>query len=153
MGAYKLEEMVGRPFDTTMTVARMIYAGGFDRYPKLNIVLPHMGGGLAMMVGRLDFGYRLGYKGLPKDQVPVCKRKPSEYFRTNLYVDTMGFTPLGMRHIIDLFGADRVLFGSDYAAVPINPIEHVDMVKNLGLSHEEQEKIFWKNANKLFNIL
>lgn len=151
MDAYKLEEMVGRPFDTTMTVARMIYAGVFDRYPKLNIVLPHMGGCLPMIDGRLDFGYRLGYKGLPKEQVPLCMKKPSEYFRTNLYVDTMGFSPAGIKHVIDLFGIDRVLFGSDYAAVPIHPKEHVDIIKKLGLSHKDEEKILWKNADRLYH--
>ncbi len=152
MAAYKLEEMIGRGFDTTMTVIRMIYSGVFDRYPKLNIVLPHMGGGLPMFAGRLDFGYRLGYKGLPQDQRPVCKRKPTDYFRTNLYVDTMGFNPLGIKHVIDLFGIDRILFGSDYAAVPINPGEQVDIVKSLGLSREDEEKILWKNADRLFQI-
>jgi aminocarboxymuconate-semialdehyde decarboxylase len=153
MAAYKLEEMIGRGFDTTMTVVRMIYSGVFDRYPKLKIILPHMGGGLPMFAGRLDFGYRLGYKGLPQDQIPVCKRKPTDYFRTNLYVDTMGFNPLGIKHVIDLFGADRILFGSDYAAVPINPREQVDIVKSLDLSFEDEEKILWKNAERLFNII
>ena len=152
MDAYKLEEMVGRPFDTTMTVTRMIYAGVFDRHPRLNVVLPHMGGFLSMLDGRLDFGYRLGYKGLPSEQVPVCKRKPSEYFLTNLHVDTMGFSPKGTRHVIDLFGIDRVLFGSDYAAVPIQPREHVDMVKGLGLSEQDEEKVLWKNAARLFHL-
>ncbi len=152
MDAYKLEEMVGRPFDTTMTVARMIYAGVFDRYPRLNIVLPHMGAALPMIAGRLDFGYRLGYKGLPKEQAPACRRRPSDYFRTNLYVDTMGFSPLGIKHAIELFGVDRVLFGSDYAAVPIHPKEHVDIIKGLGLPHQDEEKILWKNAGTLFKI-
>ena len=46
MNKYRLEETVGRPFDTAMTVARMIYSGVFDRYPRLQVVLPHMGGGL-----------------------------------------------------------------------------------------------------------
>jgi predicted TIM-barrel fold metal-dependent hydrolase len=111
-----------------------------------------MGGALAMIVGRLDFGYRLGYRGLPKDQIPHRERKPREYFRTNLYVDTMSFAPAGIKHIIDLFGVDRVLFGSDYAAVPISPKEQVDMVKSLRLSHEDEEKMLWKNANTLFKM-
>lgn len=152
MNAYKLEEMLGRPFDTTISVVRMIYSGVFDRHPGLNIVLPHMGAALPMIAGRLDFGYRLGYKGLPEEQAPVCKRKPSDYFSTNLYVDTMGFSPHGVRHIMDLFGPDRILFGTDYAAVPINPKENVDMVKNLGLSRIDEEKILWKNAAQLFGI-
>ena len=152
MNLYKLEEVVGRPFDTTMTVSRMIYSGVFDRYPGLRIVLPHMGGGLLNVIGRLDFGHRLGYEGLPEGQAAVCERKPSEYLRTNLYVDTMGFSAAGIRHCIEVFGADRVLFGTDYGPVPISPSEHIDLVKSLGLSPEDEAKIFWKNASDLFGL-
>ncbi len=153
MDCYRLEEVVGRPFDTTMTIARMIYSGVFDWYPKLKIVLPHMGGGLPGVIGRLDFGYRLGYGGLPQGQAAICKRKPSDYLRTNLYVDTMGFSPAGIRHCIELFGIDRILFGTDYAAVNISPREHIDIVKGLGLSKQAEAKIFFENANHLFRLL
>jgi predicted TIM-barrel fold metal-dependent hydrolase len=51
------------------------------------------------------------------------------------------------------FGADRVLFGSDYAAVPISPKEHIDIIKGLGLNQEDEEKILWKNANTLFRLV
>jgi predicted TIM-barrel fold metal-dependent hydrolase len=128
MNRFKLEEVVGRPFDTAMTVTRMIYAGVFDRHPGLKVVLPHMGGGLPNVIGRLDFGYRLGYEGLPAGQAARCQRRPSEYLRTNLYVDTMGFSPAGVRQCIELFGVDRMLIGTDYAAVPISPAEHVEIV-------------------------
>jgi aminocarboxymuconate-semialdehyde decarboxylase len=152
MNLYKLEEMVGRPFDTTMTVSRMIFSGVFDRFPRLKVVLPHMGGGLPNVIGRLDFGYRLGYSGLPEGQAAVCKRKPSEYLKTNLYVDTMGFSSQGIEHCIDLFGTDRVLFGSDYGPVPISPKEHIDLVRGLELPREEESRILWKNASALFKL-
>jgi aminocarboxymuconate-semialdehyde decarboxylase len=74
MNRYKLEEVVGRPFDTTMNIARMIYSGVFDRYPRLQVVLAHMGGGLPSVLGRLDFGYRLGYEGLPqKEHIDIVR--------------------------------------------------------------------------------
>ena len=82
----------------------------------------------------------------------MCERLPSEYLRTNLYVDTMGFSAAGIKHCIELFGVDRVLFGSDYPPVPISPREHIDIVKSLGLTREEEEKILWKNANSLFHL-
>lgn len=153
MNKYRLEEVVGRPFDTAMTVSNMIYSGVFDRYPRLLVVLPHMSGGLPNILGRLDFGYRLGYEALPKGEAAVCKRKPSDYLKTNLYADVMGFSPAGVRHCIELFGADRLLFGSDYPAVNISPKEHVDLVKNLGLCQEDLERILWKTANDLFRLL
>ena len=152
MNLYKLEEMVGRPFDTTMTAARMIFSGVFDRYPKLKIVLPHMGGALPNVIGRLDFGYRLGYSGLPLGQAAICKRKPSEYLKTNFYVDTMGFSALAIKYCIDLLGAERVLFGTDYGPVPISPKEHIDIVRSLGLSREDEDKILWKNSAELFKL-
>lgn len=152
MALFKLEEIVGRPFDTTMSITRMIYSGVFDRYPGLKVVLPHMGGGLPNIIGRLDFGYRLGYEGLPSGEEATCERMPSEYLRTNLYVDTMGFSSAGIRHCIDLFGADRVLFGSDYPPVPISPGEHINIVRSLDLAKEDEEKILWKNANELFDL-
>lgn len=153
MNRYKLEEMVGRPFDTTMTVSRMILSGVFDRYPRLKIVMPHMGGGLPNVIGRLDFGFRLGYEGLPEGEAASCERLPSTYLTTNLYVDTMGFSSTGIQHCLALFGPDRVLFGTDYAAVPISPKEHIDIIKNLNLSREDESRIFWKNANNLFKVI
>jgi hypothetical protein len=56
MDQYKLDELVGRPFDTAMALARMILSGLFDRYPRLKIAVAHMGGGLLPVMGRLDFG-------------------------------------------------------------------------------------------------
>ena len=150
---FKLEEVIGRPFDTTLTVAKMIFSGVFDRYPNLKIVIPHMGAALPMVVGRLDFTYRLGYKGLPKGQEGICKRKPSDYFKTNLYADTMGFNSLAIQHAIDLFGIDNIMFGSDYAAVPFLQAEHVEAVNRLNLTYGDQEKVFWKNANRLFKVI
>jgi 5-carboxyvanillate decarboxylase len=130
----------------------MILSGLFDRYPRLKIVLPHMGGGLPAVVGRLDFGYRLGYEGLPQRQSARCKQTPSSYLRSNFYVDTMGFSPTGILQAIALFGADRTLFGTDYAAVPLSPKEHIDIIKGLRLSYADEERIFWRNASALFKL-
>jgi predicted TIM-barrel fold metal-dependent hydrolase len=46
MQQYRLIEAVGRPFDTALTAARMIYSGVFDKYPKLKVLFVHMGGAL-----------------------------------------------------------------------------------------------------------
>lgn len=151
MKAYRLEEIVGRPFDTTMSVARMIYSGLFDKFQKLKIILAHMGGAVLMLPGRMDFGYRLGYEGLPKDEEAKCKKLPSEYVK-NFYVDTMGFWAPGIKLAIEVLGADHVLLGTDYPNVLINPREHIEIVKSLKLSEEDEERILWKNAEKLFRI-
>jgi predicted TIM-barrel fold metal-dependent hydrolase len=63
---YRLNEAVGRPFDSTVNGARMIASGLFDRHPKLQVLIVHMGGELASVLGRLEFNWRLNYNGDPQ---------------------------------------------------------------------------------------
>ncbi len=152
MDQYKLEELVGRPFDTAMSVARMILSGLFDRYPRLQICVAHMGGGLLPCMGRLDFGWRLGCDGMPDRAAIKCREMPSSYLRKNLHVDIMGVWAPHVKEAVEVFGTDRVMFGTDYGPVPVDPREHVDIVGALAISAEDKEKIFWKNANAFFRL-
>jgi predicted TIM-barrel fold metal-dependent hydrolase len=134
-----------------MALARMILSGLFDRYPRLKLVVAHMGGGLLPCMGRLDFGWRLGCEGMPERAVMRCKELPSSYLK-RFSVDTMGFWAPHVREAIEVFGVDRVMFGTDYGPVPLDPKEHVDIVKALPLSDADKEKIFWRNAAAFFNL-
>jgi predicted TIM-barrel fold metal-dependent hydrolase len=151
MDQYKLDELVGRPFDTAMALARMILSGLFDRYQRLRIVVAHMGGGLLPVMGRLDFGWRLGCDGMPERAVIRCKQRPSDYL-AKLCVDTMGFWAPHVREAVEVFGIDRVMFGTDYGPVPIDPKEHIDIVNELAISAADQDKILWRNAARFFNL-
>jgi aminocarboxymuconate-semialdehyde decarboxylase len=151
MDQYKLDEIVGRPFDTAMALARMILSGLFDRFPRLRICVAHMGGGLLPVMGRLDFGWRLGNDGMPEQAKMRCRKLPSEYLAL-LHVDTMGFWAPHVREAVEVFGPARVMFGTDYGPVPIDPREHVDIVKGLGLSPADEERILWRNAAAFFNL-
>ena len=152
MGQYKLDELIGRPFDTTMCLARMILSGLFDRFPKLQLSVSHMGGGLLAVVGRLNYGWSLGCEGMPERAKIKCKDEPESYLRRNLHVDTMGLWGPHVREALAVFGTDRVMFGTDYGPVPIDPKEHVDIVKSMGLSAADEEKVFWKNADGFFKL-
>src|SRR5215471_2329143 len=151
MDQFKLDELVGRPFDTAMALARMILSGLFDRFPRLKIVVAHMGGGLLPVMGRLDFGWRLGCEGMPEHAQIRCARQPSEYLKL-LHVDTMGFWAPHVREAVEVFGAGRVMLGSDYGPVPIDPREHIDIVSGLALTAAEKEKILWRNAEDFFAL-
>jgi predicted TIM-barrel fold metal-dependent hydrolase len=59
----------------------MMMSGLFDRFPKLRIILAHMGGGLMMGLPRLRFGHRLGYEGMLEFQKAKNEREPMEYVR------------------------------------------------------------------------
>jgi aminocarboxymuconate-semialdehyde decarboxylase len=151
MDQYKLDELVGRPFDTAMALARMILSGLFDRYPALKIVVAHMGGGLLPVIGRLDFGWRLGCEGMPERAVIRCRQRPSEYL-ANLCVDTMGFWAPHVREAVEVFGVDHVMLGTDYGPVPVDPAEHIDIVNGLVISATDKEKILWRNAARFFDL-
>jgi aminocarboxymuconate-semialdehyde decarboxylase len=151
MDQYKLDELVGRPFDTAMALARMILSGLFDRFPRLKIVVAHMGGGLLPVMGRLEFGWRLGCEGMPKDAQIRCARRPRDYLKL-LHVDTMGFWAPHVREAVEVFGADRVMLGTDYGPVPLDPREHVAIVTALAVSQADKEKILWRNAAAFFDL-
>ena len=153
MTCYKFDETVARPAETALTVSYMIVTGLLDRFPNLQLILAPMGGAFPMCLPRLEFAHRLGWQGFPPFQIAQNKHSPSHYVRRNLWADTMGFDPAGIRHAIELFGIDRVLLGTDYGPVPISPKEHIDIVRNeLSLSGEEQEMILGRNAARLFGI-
>ena len=106
----------------------MIGSGVFDRHPKLQVLIVHMGGELASILGRLEFTWHLNYNGVRNPPVGrPCKNKlpPSDYFKTNILVDCMGFNPIGLRAAVEMCGVDRVVFGSDYGPVPYGIEEHV----------------------------
>lgn len=153
MDRYKLDETVARPNETALSVSLMILSGLFDRFPKLKIILAHMGGSFTMCLPRLQFGHRLGYEGFLEYQKAVNIREPVEYARDNLWVDTMGFSPPGIKHAIEVYGIDHVLLGTDYGPIPISPEEHIRIIRNdLELSSTEQEKILGLNAKELFGL-
>jgi aminocarboxymuconate-semialdehyde decarboxylase len=153
MDRYKLEESVARPNETALAVSLMILSGLFDRFPGLKIILAHMGGSLMMVMPRLEFGHRLGYAAQLEYQKPKNLKEPKAYLRENIWVDTMGFDPPGIKHAIEVFGVDRVLLGTDYGPVAIDPKEHIDIITGrLGLGQEEQDKILGLNAKRLFDL-
>ena len=152
---YRLNEAIGRPFDTTITVAKMIGSGVFDRHPKLQVLFVQMAGGLTSILGRLDFTYHLNYNGIsnpPVGRPYTNKRKPSEYCKTNLLVDCMGFNPLGLRAAVEMVGVDRVVFGTDFGAVPYGIKEHVQIVEDVLPSQADRDLVFWKTSNRIFRL-
>jgi aminocarboxymuconate-semialdehyde decarboxylase len=151
MDQYKLDELVGRPFDTAMALARMILSGLLDRYARLKIVVAHMGGALLPVIGRLDLGWRLGCEGMPERAVIKCAKLPSAYL-AGLNVDTMGLWAPHVREAVEVFGAERVMLGTDYGPVPIDPSEHISIVRELALSAADKENIMWRNAARFFNL-
>src|SRR5271166_5352154 len=99
--------------------------------------------------------YRLNYNGVrnpPAGKPYKNERPPSDYFKTNILVDCMGFNPIGLRAAVEMCGADRVVFGSDYGPVPYGIEEHVRIVEDVLPSPAERQQVFWKTSNRVFRL-
>lgn len=110
---FTLPIIVGWPTETSVAVARLIFAGILERHPNLKLVLAHGGGVLPYLIGRLD----LGYSAPRYEANPACRanisRPPSHYLR-QLYFDTSVLSAKALSFLIEQMGADSVLFGSDF---------------------------------------
>jgi aminocarboxymuconate-semialdehyde decarboxylase len=108
MVRFQLTASLGFTFDTSLAIARMIYDGFFDRYRRLRIIAAHGGGALPYLVSRMDQCY---------DNIPACREKisvrPSEYL-PRICADAVLFSPDVLELCVKTFGADNVLYGSDY---------------------------------------
>jgi aminocarboxymuconate-semialdehyde decarboxylase len=111
---FLLWQVFGWPFDTTITIFRLIFAGLYDRHPQLKLVAHHGGGLIPHFSGRIEM--MQGHTGLDassSDALERLRKKPIEYCRM-LYVDTAMFgSPHGVDCVLRFFGTDHILFGTD----------------------------------------
>jgi aminocarboxymuconate-semialdehyde decarboxylase len=142
---YYLGNLLGNPFDTAVAAAHLIFGGVLDRFPRLSVCLPHAGGALPYLVGRLDRGRKV------RRECEHLKRPPSAYLRRFTY-DTISHAPASLRYLIDLVGADRVMIGSDYC-FDMGYERPVEVVTGLaGLARADQGLILGDNAARLLRL-
>lgn len=135
---------LGRTLDTTITTAKLILGGLFDRHPNLQMMLVHGGGYLPYQAARIDNGY-LGGNGRP---VELLRDKPSDYLPL-LYYDNVNVSAPVVRMMGDIAGTDHLLLGSDYVfAGPESPI--AANILEAGFTADQVDLICCGNARRLF---
>ena len=105
---FNLIASIGFMFDTSLAIARLMFDGFLDRYPDVKLIVSHAGGALPYLVGRLDQCFDKMNAARTKTSTP-----PGEYMR-RLYYDSVTYRSDALAMCIDVGGADRVLYGSDY---------------------------------------
>jgi aminocarboxymuconate-semialdehyde decarboxylase len=138
--------VIGNPMETTIAASHLIFDGVLQRHPRLKIILPHAGGYLAHYPARMDHAYRAR-----ADCRTVIKRPPSSYL-AKMYFDTIAFDPEMLRQMIDRYGADHVLLGTDYPydMGVEDPVGFIGRVR--GLKRDERAWIEGGNAARLLKI-
>ena len=122
---------------------RLIVSGLFDRFPKLKIIIGHMGENLPFSIARADSILARGTSHL--------QRRPADYFQENFYLTTSGyFTVPPLLCALQVVGADRIMFSVDY---PFSSnAEGRDFLNSMPVSPEDREKIAHRNADRLLKL-
>lgn len=145
MAEYYLANVVCMPLASTVAVSRMILGGAFERFPELQMLVVHGGGYLPFYFARTDHAYRVR----PETRRHIS-RPPSEYLHM-LYFDTVVFKHGAVEYLVEEFGADRVLMGTDYP-FDMGPTDPLGFLAGARLTDEQRALIVGGNAARLLRI-
>ena len=130
---------VGFIFETTRTMAQMIFKGTLDKLGNLTFILPHSGGCIPFLYPRWDISYR----SRPESHSLRKLRHPPSYYLKRQYYDTaLAYFHSSIRCTLDLAGVDHLLFGTDspYTA-DFRLKETVESIQTFGFSTDEKDKV------------
>lgn len=145
MNDYYLVNVICLPLATTVALSRMILGGVWERFPDLRMLAVHGGGYLPFYFARTDHAF---------DVRPELRkhidRLPSDYLRM-LYFDTTVFEPKMVEYLVEEFGEDRVLMGSDYP-FDMGPTDPLGFLSGARLTDSARDAITGGNAARFFKI-
>ena len=146
LGPHFLTNVIGNPLDTTFALSHIVFGGVLERYPRLKFVAAHGGGYLGHYPARMDHAYRVR---------PECHdhiKRPPSYYMKKIYYDTMVFGETQLEHLVNLWGADHVVIGTDYPYDMgyYKPVDFVNGTKSL--ARAQKDAIIGANAAKLLKI-
>jgi aminocarboxymuconate-semialdehyde decarboxylase len=139
VGPPALTQLLAFPSETALSVASLITGGVLERHPRLRIAVSHGGGGFALTLPRLMFGW--SHTGLaPGGRTPVEQAR-------SLYYDTLVYDAPTLRHLIEAFGPTQLCIGTDHPFVIQDP-EPLQRIDALGADGELRELLLSGNAKR-----
>lgn len=158
---YELWWTIGWPYQTTVAAARLVYSGIFEDFPRIKIVLHHVGAMLPMLAGRLENGLKM-YGGRTGESLrdALTRTKISQPHIDSFkkfYADTAAFgSAAAIRCGIEFFGTEHLLFATDMPFDPERGTGYIDRTLRdldaLGLDEQAKVKILCGNAKVLFKL-
>ena len=124
---YYFNNVIGNPFETTLALHYLIFDGVLERHPNLKLLAVHGGGYLGAYSGRIDHAW-----GARPDCKADLPHPPTHYLK-KVFVDSVVFTPQQLAALVEMFGADHVLIGTDYPfdMAEADPLGHLASVPAL----------------------
>jgi aminocarboxymuconate-semialdehyde decarboxylase len=145
---YGVQVLVQWPFETSLAVSRLIFEGVLDRHPGLQLLLAHGGGNLIFLKGRLNSAYEAtGWEADPYYR-KNAEQSAGDYYR-QIFFDTCSLSPESVKFTIDVAGADRVMFGTDYPFDIGDPEAKRALPALNAIAEAPRQKIFYENAQRV----
>lgn len=141
---YMMVPMIGFMVDNSFALLRLILSGILEKYPRLKILMPHIGGVLPYVIGRID--YQTEVMGRARERIT---KPPSEYLQ-DIFYDTVSPSPQAIKYAYDSFGAGKLLFGTDHPWVDTQMF--VKIIEEMEIPPAEKEQIFSGNAMDFFGL-
>jgi aminocarboxymuconate-semialdehyde decarboxylase len=143
---FYFNNVIGNPLETTLALHNLIFSGTLARFPDLKLLAVHGGGYLPAYSGRIDHAW-----GARQDSRSDLPLPPTTYLR-QVYLDTVVFTYHQLAYLIEVFGPDRILMGTDYPfdMAEFNPIGHIAGVQ--GMDEGTLAQLAGGNAIRLLDL-
>jgi uncharacterized protein len=157
---YEIWWTFGWPYETSVAMARLVFAGLFDKHPSLKIITHHYGGMVPFFEGRVGPGWdQLGTRTSDVDYTVLLKslkKRPVDYFKM-FYADTATFGSMPATLCgLAFFGVDHTLFASDSPFDPEKGAAYIrwtiDILDRLEVTDAERKAIYEGNARKLLKL-
>ena len=144
--AHYLTSVIGNPLDTTVAVHHLIFGGVLQDHPGLKIVLAHGGGYLPAYSGRIDHA-----AAARPDTCEHLHEMPTTYLK-RLYFDSLVYTHHQLQYLVEEYGADHILVGTDYPA-DMGEVDPVGFIETCpGLDNDARRAILGGNAARLLGL-
>ena len=138
---YETTAIVGMQYDETRCFWNLVCGGVLDRFPSLKVYITHGGGYVPYQLGRLA--------QTNKNLDVVHNKKPLLEYLGNFWFDVELHEPRMRQALVDIIGADHMVYGSNFGGS--DAVRH-DLTDGLKLSDEDLQKIRWKNACSLLHL-
>lgn len=137
--------------ETGLHALRIITSGVFDRFPKLRLIIGHMGEALPFWMYRLDYMHQATVRSNRYESMKPLKKKLSDYLKENFFITNSGVAwEPAIKFSQAVLGVDRVMYAMDY---PYQyEVGEVHALDRMDMSAEDKKKFFQTNAERVFNI-
>jgi len=153
---HQIFSVFGWPYETTMAMTRLVFAGIFEKFPKIKFITHHCGGMIPYFADRIVVHYNNGLERLGQKDFPGMTKHPIEYFKM-FYNDTaLNGSTSGLMCAYHFFGEDRLLFGTDMpydienGGVSIR--QTIGAIEDMDIPESSKKKIYEDNARNLMHL-